>query len=186
MLRIRMKRLYLLRHAKSSRDDAGLADRDRPLAPRGRRATKVMAKHLREDRIEPDLILCSPSVRTRETLVGIGIGDGAEVRFEGDIYGASEEDLLDVLRRVPDDIDSVMLIGHNPALQALAVTLAGEGSEIPRMRQKFPTAALATLDFDGGWGELAPGVAELASFVSPKELARAGLGRRDAPRRAAP
>jgi phosphohistidine phosphatase len=171
MLRIPMKRLYLLRHAKSSWDEAGLADRDRPLAKRGKRASKVMAKHLREERIEPDLVLCSPSARTRETLERVGVGERSEVQIVGDIYGASEADLLDVLRRVPDDIDSAMLIGHNPSLQALAVTLAGEGSET-RMAEKFPTAALATLDFDGGWGELGPGVAELASFVKPKELAR--------------
>jgi phosphohistidine phosphatase len=169
-----VKRLFLLRHAKSSWDEEGLADRDRPLAPRGKRASKVMAKHLRDERIVPDLILCSPSLRTRETLERVGIGDATEVRIEPEIYGASERDLLDVLRRVPDDVDSVMLIGHNPSLQALAVSLAGEGSEVARMREKFPTAALATLDFEGGWRELAPGVAELASFVRPKELARTG------------
>jgi phosphohistidine phosphatase len=173
MLRIPMKRLYLLRHAKSSWDEAGLADSDRPLAPRGKRASKVMAKHLRGERIVPDLVLCSPSVRTRETLERVGVGEESDVRIEPDIYGASEGDLLDVLRRVPDDVDSVMLIGHNPSLQALAVSLAGEGSEVARMREKFPTAALATLDFEGDWRELAPGVAELASFVRPKELAPA-------------
>jgi phosphohistidine phosphatase len=169
-----MKRLYLLRHAKSSRDDAGLADRDRPLAPRGKRASKVMANYLRDERIVPDLVLSSPSVRTQETLERVGVGERSKVQIEDEIYGASEDDLLEVLRRVPDEVDSVMLIGHNPSLQALAVTLAGEGSEISSMRQKFPTAGLATLDFDGGWRQLAPGVAELASFVRPKELARTG------------
>jgi len=168
-----VKRLFLLRHAKSSWDEPGLADHDRPLAGRGKRASKVMAKHLRDERIVPDLILCSPSLRTRETLERVGVAQGSEVRIEDEIYGASEDNLLEVLRRVPDDVDSVMLIGHNPSLQALAVSLAGEGSEIPRMREKFPTAALATLDFDGGWRELAPGVAEVASFVRPKELAPA-------------
>jgi phosphohistidine phosphatase len=165
-----VKRLYLLRHAKSSWDEPGLADRDRPLARRGKRASKVIAKHIWEQGIEPDLVLCSPSARTRETLERIGVGEGAEVRIEDDIYGASEEGLLDVLRRVPDDVDSVMLIGHNPSLQALALSLAGNGSGIPRMRQKFPTAALATLDFDRRWRDLAPGAAELAAFVKPKEL----------------
>jgi phosphohistidine phosphatase len=174
MLRIPMKRLYLLRHAKSIRDDAGLADRDRPLAPRGKRASKVMANYLRDERIVPDLVLSSPSVRTQETLERVGVGERSKVQIEDEIYGASEDDLLEVLRRVPDEVDSVMLIGHNPSLQALAVTLAGEGSEISGMRQKFPTAGLATLDFDGGWRQLAPGVAELASFVRPKELARTG------------
>ena len=165
-----MKRLYLLRHAKSSWDEPGLPDRDRPLAPRGRRASKVMADHLRDERIAPELVLCSPSQRTRETLERIGLDQRSKVRIEDDIYGASPADLLDLLRRVPDDLESAMLIGHNPAMQELALSLAETGADRERMRQKFPTAALATLELDGSWTELAPGGAELVAFVKPKEL----------------
>jgi phosphohistidine phosphatase len=164
-----MKRLYLLRHAKSSWDQPGLADRDRPLAPRGRRASKVMAKHLREERVAPELVLCSPAQRTRETLERIGI-DNSRVRVEADLYGASAGDLLAVLNRVGDDVDSVMLIAHNPGVQDLAIQLAGPGPEIAQVRQKYPTAALATLELDGTWAELSPGSAELVAFVRPKEL----------------
>jgi phosphohistidine phosphatase len=171
-----MKRLYLLRHAKSSWDDPTLADRDRPLAPRGRRAAKVMAKHLRRNAIAPQLVLCSPSSRTRQTLTRIApaLGKSAEVQIRSELYAASAAELLAVLRQVPDGVGSVMLIGHNPGLQDLALSLARGGPEIDRVRGKFPTAALATLGFRAGWRELAPGSAELVSFVKPKELSPGG------------
>jgi phosphohistidine phosphatase len=171
-----MKRLYLLRHAKSSWDDPTLADHDRPLAPRGRRAAKVMAKHLARKGIAPELVLCSPSRRTRETLMRIvpGLGKSANVRIEAELYAASAAALLEVLHEVPDEVESVMLIGHNPGIQDLALSLAGAGSEIPRLRSKFPTAALATLELNRTWRELAPGSAELVWFVKPKELSHGG------------
>jgi phosphohistidine phosphatase len=169
-----MKRLYLLRHAKSSWDDPTLADHDRPLAPRGRRAAKVMAEHLRREGIAPELVLCSPSRRTRQTLKRLapGLGKNADVLIEPELYAASAAALLEVLHEVSDELESVMLIGHNPGIQDLALSLAGTGSEIPRLRGKFPTAALATLELSGTWRELAPGSAELVSFVKPKELSR--------------
>ena len=167
-----MRRLYLLRHAKSSWDEPGLGDRDRPLAPRGRKASKLIAEHLREEAIEPELVLCSPSVRTRQTLERIGLED-AEVRIEDELYGASAGELLAVLNDVADGVDSVMLIGHNPGMESLALELAGSGAELARMREKFPTAALATLAFEGSWRELAPDSAELVAFVKPRELDRA-------------
>jgi phosphohistidine phosphatase len=167
-----MKRLYLLRHAKSSWDDPTLADHDRPLAPRGRRAANVMAEHLGREGIAPELVLCSPSRRTRQTLkrLASGLGKNADVLIEPELYAASAAALLEVLHEVPDEVESLMLIGHNPAIQDLALSLAGTGSEIPRLRSKFPTAALATLELSGTWRELAPGSAELVSFVKPKEL----------------
>jgi phosphohistidine phosphatase len=162
------KFLYLLRHAKSSWDDAGLADRDRPLAPRGRRAVKVMAKHLRDEKISPSLVLCSSARRTRETLDGIA--PSGDVQIEDELYGASEADLLERLQRVPDAVDSVMLIGHNPAMQELALRLAGGGERRGDLERKFPTGALATLTVPDQWPELRPGSAELVAFVTPKEL----------------
>jgi phosphohistidine phosphatase len=165
-----VKLLYLLRHAKSSWDDSTLADHDRPLAPRGLRAAKVVAEHLRREGIAPELVLCSSSTRTRETLTQIapGLGKGAVVEIERRLYAASGPELLTRLHEVRDEIESVMLIGHNPGIQDLALSLAGDGPEIARMRRKFPTAALATLMVNGGWRELAAGSAELVSFVKPK------------------
>jgi phosphohistidine phosphatase len=169
-----MKRLYLLRHAKSSWDDPTLADHDRPLAPRGRRAAKVMAEHLGRKGISPELVLCSPSRRTRQTLKRLApaLGKNADVQIEPELYAAPAADLLEVLHEVPDEVESVMLIGHNPGIQDLALSLASAGPEIPRLRSKFPTSALATLELNGTWRELAPGSAELVSFVKPKQLSR--------------
>jgi phosphohistidine phosphatase len=167
-----VKSLFLLRHAKSSWDDPGLDDRDRSLAPRGRRASKLIAAHLRRERIAPSLVLCSSARRTRETLERVVPAlDAANVSIEERLYGASSEGLLQRLREVPADVESVMLVGHQPAIQELALDLAGDGAELARVRAKFPTAALATLLFAGDWSELGPGSAELVAYVKPKELA---------------
>ena len=168
------KRLYLLRHAKSSWDDPTLADYDRPLAARGRRASKVMAEHTRREGIAPELVLCSPSRRTRQTLkrVAPGLGKNAYVQIEPALYAASATTLLEELHEVPDEVDSVMLIGHNPGIQDLALSLARAGSESLRVSSKFPTAALATLNHNVTWRGLVPGSAELVSFVTPKQLSR--------------
>ena len=167
------KRLFILRHAKSSWDDPGLADHDRPLAPRGRRAVEAIAAHLNTAGITPDLVLCSSSRRTRETLEGVAVG--GEHVIEPDLYGASCQDVLQRLRRVPEEIESVMLVGHNPTLQALVLRLADDeaatnGPPLAEVRRKFPTGALATLTFDGTWQELSPRSARLASYVRPKSL----------------
>ena len=172
MARRRLKRLYLLRHAKSSWDDAGIADHGRPLAPRGRKATTLIAEHLRREQITPDLVLCSSARRARETLEGISppLDGDIPVEVEKGLYGASERDLLDRIHRLSDDVDSAMLIGHNPGIHALALSLAGGGAEESGIEQKYPTGALATLEFEGGWQDLEPGAANLVAFVRPKDL----------------
>lgn len=162
------KRLLLLRHAKSSWDDPSLDDHDRPLAPRGRAAAKLIADHLRQARIRPSIVLCSSARRTQETLAELGLD--CDVQIEPALYGASAGGLIERLRALPESVDSPMLIGHNPAIQSLTVTLAAGGAELARARQKFPTAALATLAIAGTWSELAPGRAELEAFVTPKGL----------------
>ncbi len=94
-----------------------------------------------------------------------------KVQVERGLYGASGADLLERLRETPAEVDSVLLIGHQPSIQELALHLAGDGHGLPRLRGKFPTAALATLLFARRWDELEPGCAELLDFVKPKELA---------------
>jgi len=167
-----MRRLLLLRHAKSSWDDPGIADHERPLNPRGRRATEVIAGHLRDRGLVPELVLCSSAVRTRETLEGIAgaLGDRATVEIEDGLYSAGEDELLHRLRRIEERVGSAMVIGHNPGVGRLALDLAGSGELIDQMQAKFPTAALATLDLEGTWSDLAPGGAELVDFVTPKGL----------------
>jgi phosphohistidine phosphatase len=148
------RRLYLLRHAKSSWKDEGLADHDRALAGRGRRATKTIRRYLKQRKIDPELVLCSTATRARQTLEGIepALGRGA-VRVESELYGAGSSALLARLQDVPADVRSVMVIGHNPGLQDLVLLLARERSE--ELEDKFPTAALATLVLRGaGWAAL--------------------------------
>jgi phosphohistidine phosphatase len=141
------------------------------LASRGRKASQVIAEYARGQAIAPSLVLCSSSVRTRETLDRVLPAlDSPEVLIEPGLYQASAGDLLARLRQVPDAADSVFLIGHQPAMQQLALELAGDGEQLGRLRAKFPTAALATLVFVGDWGELDPGCAELVDYVKPKEL----------------
>jgi phosphohistidine phosphatase len=169
-----MKRVYLLRHAKSSWKDRSLEDRDRPLAGRGRKAAKVVARHLRADGVRPDLVLCSPALRTRETLERVerGFGDPVETKVDEALYEASEAELLARIKSIPEEVDSVMLIGHNPGLQQLALALASEGDGLARLREKYPTAALATIDLPADrWAAIEPGSGELVGYVPPKELA---------------
>jgi phosphohistidine phosphatase len=166
-----MQTLYLLRHAKSSWDDPTLPDHERPLAPRGRRDAKRIAKHLRRLGHEPELILCSSAARTRETLELLRPAVGAsEVIVEEDLYGASSDELLARIHIVPDSVASVMLIGHNPGLEQLALALASAGDELEQLAAKFPTAALATLAVANSWSRLAPGDATLEAYVVPKQL----------------
>jgi phosphohistidine phosphatase len=166
------KRLHLLRHAKSSWDEPGLADRERPLAPRGRKAAKRMARYLEDAGVRPDLVLCSSSVRTRQTLERVvqGLPDGTPVELEDGLYAASASALIERLRQVPAATETVLVIAHNPGLQDLARLLAGPGSAVARLDEKFPTGALATLVHDGAWTELRAGACELVELVFPREL----------------
>jgi phosphohistidine phosphatase len=160
------RRLLLLRHAKSSWDDPSLADHDRPLAPRGRKAAKRIGAHLRREQIPVVLVLCSSARRARETLDLVA--PPGEIQFERELYGATAAELVERLRRVRDDVDAVMLIGHEPAMSDLAIWLSGPDSELAD--RKFPTGALATFAFTGPWGALGTERAELDAFVTPREL----------------
>jgi phosphohistidine phosphatase len=168
-----VKRLYLLRHAKSSWDEPQLPDHDRPLAPRGRKAATRMASHLRDEGIAPAVVLCSSAVRARETLQRIAPALGPDVSAldEPELYGAGPAELLERLRRLPDALGSALVIGHNPGLQLLALSLAGTGADRSRLEEKLPTGALAALAADVPvWAELGPGTAVLTAFVVPREL----------------
>jgi phosphohistidine phosphatase len=145
------------------------------LRPAGVVRRWVIADHLHGQRIAPMLVLCSSSARTRETLerISTGLGGEIEVRIEAGLYTASAGDLLDRLHSIDVRVHRAMLIGHAPAIRELALMLARCGEHLERLREKFPTAALATLAFQGSWGELTPGKAELVAFVKPSELERA-------------
>jgi phosphohistidine phosphatase len=166
----RVKHLYLLRHAKSSWKDATLADHDRPLSGRGRRAAKAVGRHMRADGIEPQLVLCSSALRARETLARIepALGRGA-VKVERQLYASSATALMARLRRLPGSVDSVLIIGHNPGVQELTLALAA--SPPASLGAKYPTGALATLELRiDSWGTLDVGCGELIGFVRPRDL----------------
>lgn len=167
-----VRRLHLLRHAKSSWDDRGLRDRDRPLAPRGQRATRRIASWAQKHDVRPQLVVSSSAVRARETLQGVlpGLGE-PEIWIEVALYAASAETLLERVHALPDEAEEAMLVGHNPGLGDLLLLLAEPGELRERAEAKVPTGALATLEADiERWAELEPGSARIMSFVVPRQL----------------
>jgi phosphohistidine phosphatase len=168
-----VKRLWLLRHAKSSWDDPGLPDPDRPLAPQGRRAADLLAAHLATSDVRPSVVLCSSSLRTRQTLAAIlpALGDALQIRIERALYVAGAAQLLERLRRLPNRVSSAMLIAHNPGIQDLAVALAAGGPALAGLGEKFPTGALAGLELDvERWPDLDHGTATATALVTPRSL----------------
>jgi phosphohistidine phosphatase len=170
----RMRRLILLRHAKSDWPDA-VPDRERPLAARGREAAPVMGRYLAEEMLLPDLALVSPALRTCQTweLVAPELGEAVSVRDEPRLYEAPWQQLLAVVQGVPDTVSTLMLVGHNPGSAELALALTGHGDRYAaqRMAAAFPTCGLAVLDLmEGGWAGLAPRACRLDRFVTPASL----------------
>jgi phosphohistidine phosphatase len=169
-----MKRLWLLRHAKASVGGDGLADRDRPLNEKGRDGAARIGRHLARSRARPELVLCSPSLRTRETLelVEKELGKSLSTEFDDELYLASERSLQARIQSVADDVDSVMLVGHNPGVAELALRLAvrGDRDALADLRRKVPTGALAEFSVHSErWRQFARRC-ELVGFVTPKQL----------------
>ena len=170
-----MRTLLVLRHAKSSWDQIDLDDFDRPLAARGQGAAPLMGQYLRKHGLQPDLVVCSPAARTQETwqLVQSELGADISCKMLRTIYLAAPSQLLAVVRRTPDDVGTLMVIGHNPGLERLASSLSGSGrdKDLAKLRTKFPTAALAVITFDAAhWSQVAAGAGRLEAFVRPKDL----------------
>jgi len=170
-----MPELVLLRHGKSSWDDSGLADRDRPLSARGRRDAAAMAAVIAADH-PPDRILCSPTRRTRETLAALlaELGDEPAISIEDELYGP-QGDYSGVVAARGGDARRLLVVGHNPAIQATALALVGSGDKALRARvaAKFPTGALAVIRFGGTWAGLRPLSGQLVAFRRPHDLAGA-------------
>jgi phosphohistidine phosphatase len=168
-----VKTLFLMRHAKSSWDDPQLADEDRPLTRRGRKAAGRMADYLHGAGFKPSIVLCTSALRTRETLELLrpALPKETMVKVEPRLYAASSKELLTRLRRLSAAATSVLVIGHNPAMQDLVLGLASKNPKLKAVRGKFPTAALAVLEAPiDEWRQLVPGEASLVDFVSPKGL----------------
>jgi len=176
-----MPTLMLLRHAKSDWPKSGgskLDDHDRPLSSRGRKDASRMGKYMRSEKCEPALVLCSTAARTRETwdLVALELKSKAKVRFEKALYLAAWPALLSIVQSTAATTPSLMLIGHNPGMEQLAIALAlqpktpSERARAENLSKKFPTCALAVLEFEGDWRAVKPGSGRLAAFVKPKDL----------------
>lgn len=161
-----MKTLLLLRHAKSSWDDPAVKDFDRPLNGRGQQAAPLIGKLMRKQKVEPELILCSPARRARET-VALVMKAGrieAPLRFDERIYEASAERLCEVISQMEEKANQAMLVGHNPGLEELILHLTGEG-------RRMATAALAQLSLDvEKWSKLRGLCGKLDWIVKPKQL----------------
>jgi phosphohistidine phosphatase len=166
------RRLLLVRHAKSAWDDPSLVDHDRPLAPRGLKALPRLANHLARAECQAEMVLCSSSRRTVQTLDGIRVAfaERATTEVDPDLYLASAFDLLARLRDVDNRVQCAMFIGHNPGMQDLALLLvsAGDASLREQLLTKFPTAAAATLSFDGKWADLSPRTARIDHLFMPR------------------
>jgi phosphohistidine phosphatase len=170
-----MKKLSLLRHAKSSWDDPVERDFDRPLNGRGRRAAQRMGAHFRDEGLAFDQVIASPALRIRQTVEGLESGLGARLQPHWDqrIYMASAAILFDLVQETADEVGHLLLIGHNPGLEDLCL-LATEGDEGALRAEaalKYPTATLATLHFPlDRWAAVGEGSATLAAFVRPRDL----------------
>jgi len=170
--------LMLLRHAKSDWDDHRIDDHDRPLAERGQGDAPRMGEYIRAQKWEPEMVLCSTAARTRETweLLAPKLKTKPKVRFERSLYLAGWPVLLGVVQGAHASVSSLMLIGHNPGLEQLAVALAlqpktpAERGRAETMSKKFPTCALAVLEFEGTWRDVRAGRGTLVAFVRPKDL----------------
>lgn len=170
-----MKRLTLLRHAKSGWDDPVARDFDRPLNAKGKRAARTMGRHMREEGMTFDHVVASPATRVMETLDELwhGYGRSLSLTLDKRIYLASADTLLDLLQDAPDEAESLLLSGHNPGMEELVLLLVPDGGSDEReaVEEKFPTASLAEIRFDAGrWQDLRPGTGTLTRFVRPRDL----------------
>jgi len=161
-----MKTLCILRHAKSSWENAELPDFDRPLNERGRRAAPLMGDLMKTTGFQPDVILSSSAKRARETaaLVKEAADFRSDIQFDERIYEASPARLLEIVAAQNENIESILLIGHNPGLEGLLRFLTGES-------QPMPTAALAVIDLETDrWSELSPASGNLRVLIRPKDF----------------
>ncbi|WP_406233546.1 SixA phosphatase family protein [Nocardia sp. NBC_01009] len=162
-----VRTLILMRHGKSAYPD-GVADHERPLAPRGEREAGLAGQWLRDTQPPIDAVRCSTATRTRETLAATGID--APVVYESGIYEASPRTLIELVQLSDDAVSTLLVIGHAPGMPWTAWELAGnrDSMQAVELSRKFPTSALAVLEFDRPWADVDPGTGELVRFHIPR------------------
>ena len=168
-----MKRLYIIRHAKSSWESPDQDDFDRPLAPRGRRAAPLMGQYMRSLGYRPSIALCSPARRAVDTWRHIDGALGCDTVEEicPELYHPDARKVLEIVRDTDDGHSSAIVVSHNPGVLTLALGLIGGGIKVANPFGKYPTAALTVLDFEAdAWRDIRPGGGRLIGFTRPKEL----------------
>ena len=171
-----MKRLTLLRHAKSTWDDPVTRDFDRPLNAKGKRAARTVGRHMREAGLTFDQVTASPAVRVVETLAAVAEGYGRPLAPDWNkrVYLASAATLLEIVQETPDDASSLLLVGHNPGMEDMVLLLVPDRDEDharDQVEEKYPTASLAEIEIDvKRWADVREGAGTLTRFVRPRDL----------------
>ena len=172
-----MKRLFLLRHAKAQPADGGTEDFDRTLMLSGMQDAGAMARYLRKTGYQIDMILCSSSARTTQTAELVLHEMPTEIEYRDNLYLAEPAKIAAAVRGAPAQVTNLMVVGHNPGIEELAARLAREPvrrkerARHEALEEKFPTSALAILDFEvGRWRDVAEASGKLIDFVRPKDL----------------
>jgi len=167
------RNLYLLRHAKSDWKDQGAEDIERRLNERGRDAAKRIGLWMKQQRLRPNWVICSPAARTRETLEllrsHVKIPD-TQISFDDEVYLAEVRSLLSILAQCPQEQNDVLLVGHNPGMEELLVYLCGDNLSISKKGKLMPTATLVHVALPGEWRRLAPNSGKLVSIVRSEDL----------------
>lgn len=175
-----MLKLLLLRHAKTTPGESGMADFDRHLLPRGRRAAAGIGEYLADKKLFPDVVLCSSSKRTRETLAAIlpYLRDDMTIHISSALYESNIGNYVSAIRSQGGDAPVVLLIGHNPTMEECAAELIARSKSGGSASIRFPTSGMAVIDFDiPDWSKLKPATGKIVNFVEPRGLA---LGAEDA------
>ncbi len=166
--------IAIMRHAKSDWGQPGLADFDRPLNERGRKAAKRVGRELKRRKVRFDRVIASPAARVRETLAELakGYGEPLDPEFEQRIYEAGVDDLFELVRTIPGPVHAPLLVGHNPGLHQLVLKLARDDDQFRgKISDNLPTAALALIELPAGrWDEVEPGTGRIVELILPREL----------------
>ena len=167
-----MRSLTLLRHAKSTWDDPVARDFDRPLNPRGRRAARAVGQAMKGDGLGFDLVLASPALRVIETLDEVAATFGPlDPVYEERLYLASADTLLEIARSTDDELGRLLLVGHNPGLETLALALTRGNALRSEVEVKYPTGTLAEIELPiDRWADIAEGAGTLVRFIRPRDL----------------
>jgi phosphohistidine phosphatase len=165
------KTLVLVRHAKSSWDH-DVEDHERPLSGRGRRDAEALGRRLAEEGLQPDLVLCSDAARTRETWdrAAAGGATAAQVRYVREVYHGWVPELVALIRKVPTDVRTLLMLGHAPGIPDLVDHLCArtDSADWAKLDNKYPTSGLAQIHVPRSWAELGKARAQLVSFTVPR------------------